>query len=174
MTARTLLPLLLSVAAVLSGCGATRSPSPTPTQQAHVFYAAPATPPGKEPPAPRPAPARTTDAAMASVGRRFARAYLRWEVGHATAHDVRTLLALSTPQVAATKFDQQPRQPQAATAPPQAYCVTLRISHESQIPGRVSANVEIRRAGRLDQLGLAIGATPRGPRVSEILAPDGA
>jgi len=110
------------------------------------------------------------DSGYESVARRFAGAYLRWEIGRAPLRDVRTLLELSTAQLAASSFDQPPR---LLNPPPPARLVSVTVARNSVAPGGAVARAIIRRAGRSDRLTMALTARDSKVRVDSFVPPYG-
>lgn len=120
----------------------------------------------------RPAPGGD-DAGPERVARRFAGAYLRWEVGHARLRDVRTLLELSTPHLAASSFDQPPRLSSARRPPAQARLVSVAVTRQSSAPDIAVAQAVISRAGRRDRLTMALTVDGASARVATLVPPYG-
>lgn len=118
-------------------------------------------------------PAPRDEAGLERVARRFARAYLAWEVGRARLRDVRTLLELSTAQLAASSFDQPPRLPGARSPPAQAHLVSVAVTRRSSAPGTAVAEAVIRRAGRPDRLTMALTLAGARVRVETLVPPYG-
>jgi len=118
-------------------------------------------------------PAPRDEAALERVARRFARAYLAWEVGHARLRDVRTLLELSTPQLAASSFDQPPRL-DARSPPARARLVSIAVTRQSSAPGIIAvAQAVISRAGRPDRLTMTLAIDGASVRVETLVPPYG-
>ena len=112
------------------------------------------------------------EAGLERVARRFARAYLAWEVGHARLRDVRTLLELSTPQLAASSFDQPPRL-DARSPPAQARLVSIAVTGQSSAPDIAVAQAVVSRAGRRDRLTMALVVAGASVRVETLVPPYG-
>lgn len=155
---------LLAIGLLLGLLNQTRPPATQRSDRDGVVFVGSRADSQKE----RPGPG--DEAALGRVARRFARAYLAWEVGRARLRDVRTLLELSTPQLAANSFDQPPRL-DARNPPAQAHLVSIAVTRRSSAPGIAVAQAVIRRTGRRDRLTMTLTVDGASARVEDLVPP---